>query len=90
VGERKTRDVVFLCGGYDRTAAPRDECPNRLHDWPLPSGYIEADDVARSRLGRGWKNRKCPDCRLYGWEPGRIDERDNALALSAEGKTSRG
>lgn len=63
--------AVYLCGG-NLAPGPRDECPDALHDWPLPSGYIDAADVASSRLSRGWANVRCPNCRLYGWRPGRI------------------
>lgn len=53
----------------DETPGPRDECPNRLHDHPLPSGYIAASDVAQRRLRQRWRNVRCPDCGLYGWTP---------------------
>jgi hypothetical protein len=60
---------IFLCGG-DFTPGPRDtDCPNALHDHPLPAGYGEAHEVAMSRLYRGWSNLRCPDCGLYGWGP---------------------
>jgi hypothetical protein len=45
-------------------------CPNTLHDWPLPIGYIAASDTAAVRLRARWRNNKCPDCGLYGWIPG--------------------
>ena len=66
------RDAVYLCGG-DYRPGPRDECPDALHDWPLPTGYGDAAEVAASRLYRRWSNTKCPRCGLYGWRPGRID-----------------
>lgn len=50
---------------------PRNsDCPNPLHDWPLPTGYIAASDVAGARLRARWSNRECPECGLYGWAPG--------------------
>lgn len=59
---------TFICGG-DLTPGPRGtDCPNALHDRPLPSGYVDAAEVAGRRLRTGWANRKCPDCGLYGWE----------------------
>lgn len=61
---------VFLCGG-DYRPGPRDACPNRVHDYPLPAGYVDAATVADSRIARGWHNVRCPDCDLYGWRPGR-------------------
>lgn len=61
---------IFICVS-DPTPGPRSACPNTLHDWPLPSGYVAAREVARSRLARGWASRKCPDCGLYGWVQGR-------------------
>lgn len=59
---------VFICGGGREE---RGSCPNPLHDWPLPSGYVSADEAAHRRLRSGWKNTKCPDCGLYGWREGR-------------------
>ena len=64
--------AVYLCGG-DFTPGPREECSHSVHDWPLPSGYVDAADVASVRLRRGWANLQCPRCGLYGWAPGRID-----------------
>lgn len=67
---------VFLCGG-DETPGPRADCPNELHDWPLPAGYSDSHAVANRRLRNKWRTRKCPDCKLYGWEPGEdADESD--------------
>lgn len=65
---------TFICGG-DLTPGPRDtDCPNRLHDHPLPSGYVDAAETAARRIRTGWANRKCPDCGIYGWLPGRPDD----------------
>lgn len=62
--------TAFICGG-DLRPGPRDtECPNALHDWPLPSGYVDASEVAAHRLSKGWSNRKCTQCGLHGWMPG--------------------
>jgi hypothetical protein len=66
---------IFICGG-DLRPGPRDECPNALHDWPLPAGYVDAHEVAMSRIGRRWTNRRCPDCGFYGWVPGRLKDTD--------------
>lgn len=66
--------AVYICGG-NLAPGPRDECPDEVHDWPLPFGYVEASEVAAARLRRGWANVRCPRCGLYGWMPGRIDER---------------
>ena len=62
--------AVYLCGGNFKPG-PRDPCPHPLHDWPLPSGYLDAAEMADSRLANGWGNKRCPTCGLYGWEPGR-------------------
>lgn len=65
---------IFLCGG-DFRPGPRDtDCPNHIHDHPLPAGYVDAAEVAGRRLRNGWANVRCPDCGLYGWRPGRIRE----------------
>lgn len=61
---------VIVCFESE-TPGPRDtDCPNPLHDHPLPSGYLNASRVAGRRLSKGWANRKCPQCGLYGWAPG--------------------
>ena len=60
---------IFICGG-DTTPGPRDECPNALHDYPLPSGYVDAAEMAAKRFRRRWSQKRCPDCGLYGWLPG--------------------
>lgn len=66
---------IIVCGSSN--PEPRGECPNGLHDWPLPSGYVAADETAQRRLRNGWKNTRCPDCGLYGWSEGRKrSERD--------------
>lgn len=69
---------VILCGG-DLTPGPRDPCPNTLHDWPLPAGYVDAHEAAASRLYRGWKSRRCPDCGFYGWAPSRLAAGDQRI-----------
>lgn len=51
------------------TSARKTECPNFLHDWPLPTGYVAASITAEARLSNGWNNAKCPDCSKYGWIP---------------------
>lgn len=74
--------AVYLCGG-DESPGPRaTECPNGLHDWPLPSGYVDAGMVAARRLRRRWANVQCPDCGLYGWRPGLADLADSLAAGS--------
>lgn len=57
---------IYLCGG-DYTEGTRSECPNPLHDHPLPDGYIEAGEWATRRFGKGWTQKRCPECGLYGW-----------------------
>lgn len=59
---------VFICGGDERPG-PRDKCPDRLHDHPLPSGYGEAHEVAMRRKRQGWRSVRCKQCKLYGWVP---------------------
>ena len=62
--------AIYICGG-DFRPGPRDACPDDLHDWPLPAGYVDAAEVAQRRLNDGWSNWRCPDCGLYGWRVGR-------------------
>ena len=61
----ETRFIV--CGGDHTRLEARSECPNALHDWPLPAGYNDAHTVALSRINQGWGQKRCPDCDLYGW-----------------------
>lgn len=62
--------ATYLCGGNYERLDRRSDCPNALHDWPLPAGYVEASEVAAARLAARWGNRKCADCGLHGWSPG--------------------
>lgn len=64
------RYAIYLCGGDYNRLEPRRDCPNVLHDWPLPAGYVEASDVADARIRAQWSNKRCPDCGLHGWAPG--------------------
>lgn len=81
------RAPVFICGG-DMRPGPRSECPNALHDWPLPAGYVDAFDAAMSRLHRRWANPRCPDCGVYGWRPGEIRD-ETRVPLTIE-RSDRG
>lgn len=59
--------TIHLCMiDYD-TLEDRGDCPNALHDWPLPDAYVAAHEVAMSRISQGWRQKKCPKCGLYGW-----------------------
>jgi hypothetical protein len=69
---RRLHNQVYLCGGNYRPG-PRGACPNVVHDWPLPAGYVDAATVAEGRLRRRWTNAQCDQCGLYGWIPGRIN-----------------
>lgn len=60
---------IHLCLS-DMSSGPRDECPDPLHDYPLPDGYVDAAEAAERRLRHRWRNIKCPRCGLYGWQPG--------------------
>jgi hypothetical protein len=60
---------VFVCGGDERPGSRGTDCPDSLHDHPLPGGYVAAGDVAARRLRQGWCNVKCRRCGLYGWIP---------------------
>jgi hypothetical protein len=61
--------AVYICGGDTRPGPRGTDCPNALHDHPLPNGYVDASEEASHRLYKRWINRKCPDCGLYGWVP---------------------
>lgn len=76
---------VHLCIS-NMTSGPRDTCPNELHDYPLPAGYGDASEAAERRIRRGWSNRRCPQCQLYGWQPGRAtgDPCDEPVPATAE------
>lgn len=79
----RKRDV-FICGGDYEHIQPRSECPNPLHDYPLPYGYVEASEVAQARLSARWRNRQCPDCKLYGWAPGRLTPNTHATKVKVD------
>jgi transcriptional regulator with XRE-family HTH domain len=61
--------AIFVCGG-DFRSGKRDDCPDELHDYPLPNGYADAHEMAASRLAKGWQSVRCKACGLYGWIPG--------------------
>jgi hypothetical protein len=71
---RRSRPI-FICGGEPATKRGSD-CPNALHDWPLMPGYADSSAQAQSRIDRRWTNVRCPDCGLYGWRPGKLNEDD--------------
>lgn len=47
-------------------------CKNRLHDYPTTGGYLQEHDQAARRLRKHWRNLRCPDCGLWGWEKPRL------------------
>jgi hypothetical protein len=66
-----SRYRAFICGGDMRSGPRETDCPDPLHDFPLPSGYVDGSEEAASRLSRGWGSTRCRRCGLYGWTPGR-------------------
>lgn len=87
---RLARNVAYVCGG-DFRPGPRDTCPDPVHDWPLPRGYVDADEVASARLSRRWTNARCERCGLYGWRPGRINpETDHHVPAQTEKESTDG
>ena len=76
-------NAVSICGG-DYRPAPRSECPDSLHDWPLPAGYGDADEVAQRRLRNGWRQVRCPRCGLYGWRSGRTHSEGDTFVPAVE------
>lgn len=81
--KRKTMPAIYICGGDYGRLETRDACPNTLHDWPLPAGYVDACEVADARLRARWGNNRCPDCGFYGWAPGRQTESTRAVRVPA-------
>lgn len=88
MAERKTMDALYICGGDYTRLEPRGECPNPLHDYPLPAGYVDAHEVAGARIANRWSNRKCPQCGLHGWGPGRITDGTNAIRVELPAVTT--
>lgn len=80
---RKTVPAIYICGGDFDRLQDRATCPNTLHDYPLPAGYVDASEVADARIAARWGNHKCPDCGLYGWVPTRITASTNAIRVPA-------
>ena len=60
--------AVYICGG-DETPGKRADCPDAVHDHPLPNGYVDASTVAMRRLNTGWRNPMCKTCGIHGWVP---------------------
>lgn len=71
-------DFVILCV-TDNSAGTRDVCPQKVHDWPLPNGYVAAQDEATRRLRKGWRNLKCKHCGRFGWAPGKLTPADTRV-----------
>lgn len=44
-------------------------CNNDLHRYSMSGRYLQDHAMAESRFREGWKNKRCPDCRIFGWEP---------------------
>lgn len=61
--------ATYICGEDDTPGARGTDCPNALHDHPLPAGYVSASMAAARRIGEGWSNKRCPDCSHHGWTP---------------------
>ena len=76
---------VYLCGG-DMRPGPRDVCPDPLHDFPLPTGYVDASEEAMSRLSHGWGNPRCRHCGLHGWTPGRPRKGEQLVRVRPAGE----
>ncbi|GAB3166942.1 hypothetical protein GCM10027059_26690 [Myceligenerans halotolerans] len=64
-----TAGATYICGGDQAPGARGTECPDACHDHPLPDGYVDAAEMAGSRLYQGWSSRECPRCGLHGWWP---------------------
>ena len=74
--------ATYVCGG-DFRPSRRSDCPDSLHDWPLPAGYMDAAETADRRIRNGWKNQRCPQCGLFGWREGRnLGEGDTRVTYS--------
>lgn len=78
------RYAVYLCGGDMRPGPRETDCPDALHDFPLPSGYVDASAEADSRLSRGWGNPRCRCCGLYGWTLGRPRKGEQLVRVRPE------
>lgn len=81
-------NATYICTPDDR-AGPRDDCPNDVHDWPLPAQYTGAAEMAEHRLERGWTNARCPDCGLHGWVPGELRDGDVQVSIIHQPKRIR-
>lgn len=61
--------ATYICSEDDHPGPRGTDCPNPLHDHPLPASYLGAAVDAGLRLREGWLNPRCPDCAQYGWTP---------------------
>jgi hypothetical protein len=66
---RRTMPAIYICGDDYGRLQKREDCPDSVHDWPLPDGYGACFAVAEARVAARWSNKRCPACGLYGWIP---------------------
>lgn len=83
-----SRYRTYICGGDMRPGPRETDCPDALHDFPLPTGYVDAAEGAFSRLSRGWGNPRCDRCGLHGWTPGRPRKDEEIVRVRPEGEAT--
>lgn len=64
--------AIRICGGDYGLLDRRDPCASTLHNWPLPAGYVDAAEMAASRLAHGWETRSALTVAYTGGHPANL------------------
>lgn len=79
-------NAVYICETTTEPGERGTDCPESLHNWPLPDEYLSAHEEASWRLRNGWsQGRRCGRCGFLGWRNvGKLREGQNALLPAKE------
>lgn len=66
---------TLLCGGGPVVPDTTSACPDRDRHTPAPSGYVDHAEWAARMYARGFRQHRCPACRLLKvWTAPNLEE----------------